>query len=134
MHTLSLFLSLSVSLFITPHVYVCPPISPSDSCTVSCWPHTACAVLLLVYCADGVLHCDTLQGLILEALSGVNKVVVGPVVHVAEYDPIVKPQSVTCTDVPECASMSLAVGNRFTVMQVGTVGVAGLIDAESHMG
>ena len=30
--------------------------------------------------------------------------------------------------------MSLAVGGRFTVMQVGTVGVAGFKDAELHMG
>ena len=89
---------------------------------------------ILVFCADGVLHCDTLQGLVLEAFSGVNKVVVFPMVHVAEYNPIVKPLSVSYTDVPECASMSLSVGDRFTVMQVGTVGVAGLIDAESHMG
>ena len=89
---------------------------------------------ILVLCADGVLHCDTFQGLVLEAFSGVNKVVVGPLVHVAEYDPIVKPDSVACTDVPECASMSLTVGDWFTVMQVGTVGVAGLKDAELQMG
>ena len=70
----------------------------------------------------------------MEAFSGMNKVVVGPLVHVAEYDPNVMPNSVACTDVPECASRSLAVGDRFTVMQVGTVGVVGLKDAELHMG
>ena len=87
---------------------------------------------IVVFCADGVLHCDTLQGLVLEDFLGVNKVVVGPLVHVAEYDPNVKPNTVACTDVPECASMSLAVVDRFTVMQVGTVGVAA--DEESHTG
>ena len=55
-------------------------------------------------------------------------------VHVAEYDPIVKPHTVACTDVPKCASVSLAVGDSITVMQVGTVGVAGFIDEESHAG
>jgi len=87
-----------------------------------------------VCCADSILHRGALQGLILDAFSGVNKCVVAHMVHVPEYDPIVKPHTEACTDVPQCASMSLAVGDCITVMQVGTVGVAANIDEESHAG
>ena len=85
-----------------------------------------------VCCADSILHRGALQGLILDAFSGVNKCVVAHMVHVPEYDPIVKPHTEACTDVPRCASMSLAVGDCITVMQVGTVGVAANVDQESQ--
>ena len=73
-----------------------------------------------------------LQGLILDAFSGVNKCVVAHMVHVPEYDPIVRAHAEPCTDVPRCASMSMAVGDSITVMQVGTVGVAANADQESQ--
>ena len=53
-------------------------------------------------------------------------------VHVPEYDPIVKAHTEPCTDVPRCASMLMAAGDSITVMQVGTVGVAANADEESQ--
>ena len=68
----------------------------------------------------------------MQGFSGVNKCVIAHMVHVPEYDPIVKAHTEPCTDVPRCASMSMAVGDCITVMQVGTVRVAANVDEESQ--
>jgi len=73
-----------------------------------------------------------LQGLILQGFSSVNKCVIAHMVHVPEYDPIVRAHAEPCTDVPRCASMSMAAGDSITVMQVGTVGVAASGDQDSQ--
>ena len=68
----------------------------------------------------------------MQGFSGVNKCVVAHMVHVPEYDPIVRAHAEPCTDVPLCASMSMAAGDSITVMQVGTVGVAASGDQDSQ--
>ena len=45
--------------------------------------------------------------------------------HVPEYDPDVRPGAAVPKKVPVCASRSVSVGDTFSVMQVGTVGVVG---------
>ena len=61
-----------------------------------------------------------------EAFSGVNKCIVMKMRHVAEYDPHVKAGVPALSAAPVCASESLSVGDLFSVMQVGTVGVVEL--------
>ena len=73
-----------------------------------------------------------MQGHILQAFSPANKVEVAHMVHVEEYHPIVRAHAEPCTDVPMCASMSMAAGDKITVMQVGTVGVAASGDQDSQ--
>ena len=67
-----------------------------------------------------------------QGFSPVNKCRIAHMVHVPEYDPIVKAHTEPCTDVPRCASMSMAAGDSITVMQVGTVGVAASGDQDSQ--
>lgn len=64
-----------------------------------------------------------------EAFSGVNKCSVKPMVHLPEYDHNVTPGSAVSSKSPVCASQSVSVGDRFTVMHVGTVGVVGTRDS-----
>ena len=64
-----------------------------------------------------------MQGSVTQAFSSVNKRVVIRMSHVAEYDPVVKTGAPVLIQAPLCASQSLSVGDLFSVMQVGTVGV-----------
>ena len=69
---------------------------------------------------DGVCW---VQGSVTRAFSGVNKCVVMRMSYVAECDPVVKTGAPVLIKAPVCASESLSVGDLFSVMQVGTVGV-----------
>jgi len=101
-------------------------------CAARCWHVAACAAVVWVCCADRILLCVVIQGHILQAFSPANKVEVAHMVHVAEYNPIVRAHAEPCTDVLTCASMSMAAGDSITVMQVGTVGVAASGDQDSQ--
>jgi len=101
-------------------------------CAARCWHVAACAAVVWVCCADRILLCVVIQGHILQAFSPANKVEVAHMVYVDEYNPIVRLHAEACTDVPVCASMSMAAGDRITVMQVGTVGVAASGDQDSQ--
>jgi len=59
------------------------------------------------------------------AFSGANKCTVLPRVGYAEYDPTIKPSKTASKQGPVCGSQSVCVGDSFTVLQVGTVGVVG---------
>ena len=96
--------------------------SMCHGCPASGWPVAACAAVLCVCSADSILLRVVCQGLILQGFSPVNKCAIAHMVHVPEYDPIVKAHTKPCTDVPRCASMSMAAGDSITVMQMGTVG------------
>ena len=65
------------------------------------------------------------QGNVTEAFSGANKCTVLPRVGYAEYDPTIKPGKAASKKVPVCGSQSVCVGDSFTVLQVGTLGVVG---------
>ena len=66
-----------------------------------------------------------MQGIVTQGFSGENKCAVVAMLHVPEYDPDVRPGAAAPKKVPVCASRSVSVGDTFSVMQVGTVGVVG---------
>jgi len=59
------------------------------------------------------------------AFSGANKCTVLPRVGYTEYDPTITPGKASSKKVPVCGSQSVCVGDSFTVLQVGTLGVVG---------
>ena len=71
-----------------------------------------------------------MQGSVTKGFSGVNKCAVMGMLHVQEYHPDVRPGAAAPKKAPVCASQSVSVGDSFSVMQVGTVGVV-LLPAKS---
>ena len=70
---------------------------------------------------------NAVQGIVAQGFSGVNKCAVVAMRHVLEYDPEVRTGAAAVKKVPVCASRSVSVGDTFSVMQVGSVGVMGTL-------
>ena len=86
------------------------------------WP-TSCRIAYSYCIFTERLAC--VQGIVTEAFSGENMCTVLPRLGFTEYDPTVKPGKAATNKVPVCSSQSVCVGDSFTVLQVGTVGVVG---------
>ena len=110
------------------------PSAPHAVLNVQSALHTVAALCTILPHCILTERCACVQGIVTEAFSGENKCTVLPRVGFAEYDPTVKPGKASTKKVPVCGSQSVRVGDSFSVVQVGTVGVVATEDRSTQQG
>ena len=96
--------------------------------------HTVAALCTILPHCILTERCKCVQGIVTQAFSGENKCTVLPMVRLAEYDTTVKLGKASTKKVPMCGSQSVRVGDSFSVVQVGTVGVVATEDRSTQQG